>query len=381
MIQIPREPVVTEYLHAKAASARIPLSGTFELTPVCNMACKMCYVRMTARQQQAIAPLRSAEEWLELARQAKEQGLLYILLTGGEPLMHPEFRQILTGLQKMGFILSINSNGTLIDEKVVQWMIQCPPSKINITLYGASNETYQRLCGDPNGFTKVMRGIRLLRQAGITVKLNCSITPYNASDLEQIIAFAKQEQLVLQATSYMFPPLRRDPSQIGHNDRFSPEDAAYYAAKSEALLMGTDRFLAMYEPEMPHLPGETEEMCDLPGEKLRCRAGKCSFWVTWEGEMMPCGMIPGKGDNNAFSIGFLPAWKRAVEQADSIRLPAKCAGCPQKDVCRACAAMVLTESGCYDVAPAYRCQMTRAYPAQRQKLREELISLKKENGQ
>lgn len=80
MIAIPVEPPITEYLHAKAARQGIPLSGTFELTPLCNMNCRMCYVRMSREQQEAIRPLRTAAQWLELGRQAKEQGLLYLLL-------------------------------------------------------------------------------------------------------------------------------------------------------------------------------------------------------------------------------------------------------------------------------------------------------------
>lgn len=87
MIAIPVEPPITEYLHAKAARQGIPLSGTFELTPLCNMNCRMCYVRMSREQQEAIRPLRTAAQWLELGRQAKEQGLLYLLLTGGEPFL------------------------------------------------------------------------------------------------------------------------------------------------------------------------------------------------------------------------------------------------------------------------------------------------------
>ncbi|MBQ5711622.1 MAG: radical SAM protein, partial [Oscillospiraceae bacterium] len=59
----------------------VPLSGTFELTPCCNMSCKMCYVRMTKAQQEAQAPLRTAEEWVALGRAAKEKGMLYLLLT------------------------------------------------------------------------------------------------------------------------------------------------------------------------------------------------------------------------------------------------------------------------------------------------------------
>ena len=77
MITIPIEPKLTEYLHNKAAWAGIPLNGTFELTPCCNMACKMCYVRMTKQQQEEIAPLRTAKEWLSLAEEAKQQGRVF----------------------------------------------------------------------------------------------------------------------------------------------------------------------------------------------------------------------------------------------------------------------------------------------------------------
>ena len=243
MIQIPVEPQITEFLHSKASRLGIPLSGTFELTPCCNMACKMCYVRMTRSEQEAIRPLRSAAEWIELGRQAKEQGMLYLLLTGGEPFLRPDFREILQGLHRQGLIISINSNGTLIDEETVAWLKQSPPTRINITLYGGSDATYDRLCGNPRGFTQVTRAIELLQEAGISIKLNCSLTPHNAEDLEAIFAFAREHHLLVQATSYMFPPVRRDAGMVGMNERFTPEEAAYQAARIVCQLNGEDAFL------------------------------------------------------------------------------------------------------------------------------------------
>lgn len=377
MIAIPVEPPITEYLHAKAARLRIPLSGTFELTPLCNMNCRMCYVRMSREQQEAVHPLRTSAEWLELGRQAREQGLLYLLLTGGEPFLRPDFREILGGLHQMGLLISVNSNGTLIDESVVRWLKETPPVRINITLYGASDETYRRLCRNPQGFTQVARAIHLLREAGMTVKLNCSLTPYNAADLEGIFDFAKKEGLVVQATSYMFPPLRRDPSQVGCNDRFTPEEAAYYAARIESLLNGEEAFLErMKSQSWAGFCAEPGEDCGtLEGEGIRCRAGKCSFWVTWEGRLLPCGMLPDRGAD-VFQVGFAEAWRQAAESAAGIRLPGKCAGCSLRDQCRACAAMVRTESGDYQTAPDYRCRMTHAYPSACRQLEEEILNRK-----
>lgn len=370
------EPMITEYLHKKAAKLGIPLNGTFELTPLCNMNCRMCYVRMSREQQEAISPLRTAEEWLELGRTARERGMTYLLLTGGEPFLRPDFRQIMQGLHRMGFVLSINSNGTMIDEETVEWLKETPPCRINITLYGASDETYSRLCRNPRGFTEVTRAIRLLKEAGILVKLNCSVTPYNSEDVEQIFQFAEREHLVVQATSYMFPPLRRDITKVGWNDRFSPDESARQEAWISVYQNGREAFLKhMESEEMSALSGDIEEDCTaveeetyksgLPeekeGDRIRCRAGKCSFWVTWDGRLLPCGMLPGENALNVFDAGFDSAWERAKAEAAAIRLPARCSGCSLKDKCRACAAMVYTESGNYRDVPLYRCRMAHAY--------------------
>ena len=364
------EPRITEYLYQKAAAAGVPLSGTFELTPVCNMDCKMCYVRLSRQQQESIGPLKTAEQWLELGKRAKEAGMLYLLLTGGEVFLHPQFRQILEGLHRMGLLISINTNGTMIDEEVVAWMKNCPPVRVNISLYGMSDKTYSRLCGNPKGFTQTLRGIRLLQEAGISVKLNCSLTPENAPFLADMIAFAKEQNLPIQVAEYMFPPVRKDPTAIGDNFRLTPEDAAWYAAYGEYLLLGKERFLERGCRMESLACGD--ENCGGTGDVMRCRAGRCSFWITWQGHMMPCGMFPAGDCSNVFEEDFVQVWTSVKKQVEQIRLPAACADCAGKSFCHACGAMVLSESGCFDKVPQYRCRMTQAYPSQWERVKEEI---------
>ncbi len=365
----PVVPAVTEYLYRKASAEGVPISGTFELLPVCNMDCKMCYVRMSPQDQEAAGPLAGAESWLALAREAKEAGMLYLLLTGGEPFLHPQLRDILEGLHKMGFVITMNSNGTMIDESVITWLKDCPPVRINISLYGASDETYAQLCGNPKGYTQTVKAIRLLQEAGISVKLNCSLTPYNAKDLPEMVEFAKQNDLILQVATYMFPPVRKDGSLTGTNDRFSSEDAAYYMAYADYLTLGKERFLAQ-EGQIPEVL-EPEEDCK--GDGVRCRAGKCSFWITWQGRMMPCGMFPDQHAPNVFEMPFLNVWQAVKESVCNIQLPAQCSACNIKDICHACAAMVATESGCFNKVPQYRCDMMRAFKAQWKRVKEEML--------
>ncbi len=130
------EPRLSSYLHAKACRDGTPLAGNFEITPRCNFNCRMCYVHLTEEQQRARGSELSADEWLAIAEKARAQGMLFLLLTGGEPLMRQDLRYLLTELKKMGLLISINSNGSLINDEWLEFFRREPPFRFNITLYG-----------------------------------------------------------------------------------------------------------------------------------------------------------------------------------------------------------------------------------------------------
>lgn len=142
---------IKQVLSARAALQTVPISGAFELTPRCNFRCKMCYIRMTPQQMTAIGRERTALEWLEMGRQARDAGLLFLLLTGGEPFLRPDFEEIYTGLTKMGLSISINTNGSLLDDGLRALFRRLPPAMVNVTVYGASAAGYETLCGDGAG--------------------------------------------------------------------------------------------------------------------------------------------------------------------------------------------------------------------------------------
>ena len=360
------EAQLTQYLFTKASQKKIPLSGTFELSPVCNFSCRMCYVRMTPSQVAAHSrPAMTLERWLALAEQARASGMLYLLLTGGEPFLWPDFWPLYERLTEMGFVLSINTNGSLIDEATIARLRARPPTRLNITLYGAGNDTYRSLCRADGVFTRVDRAIMGLREAGLMVKLNCSLTPQNAGDLEAMVRYAEQRGLILEVNTYMFPPLRRDPSQVGRNERFTPEEAARYHMERYRLMYGEetyDRYLHSVLRGIADPPGLDESCVDLVDGKIRCRAGKAAFWVTWDGWLTPCGMMTEPRVDLA-EQPFDRAWKTLTEQSERMRLSGVCGQCPDRDLCHSCAAMAQAETGSPGGIPLYLCRMVEAMKA------------------
>ena len=353
---------LTDWLYTKASKRRIPLNGTFELSPVCNFSCRMCYVRKTQKEvQESPRKILSLEDWLTIAREAREAGMLYLLLTGGEPLLWPHFWTLYDALIDMGFLISINTNGSLIDSEAISHFKRKPPQKISVTLYGASDETYKQLCGVGGVFSRVDKAICGLAEAGITVKLNCSLIPDNAMDLDKILDYAQQHSITLAATTYMFPPVRRDPSMVGKNSRFTPEDAAAYLMH----YIKRDRGEAAYQFYIQRIldgfidpPGLDEGCIDPVDGHIRCRAGSDAFWITWDGWMTPCGLMSEpKADLKTQS--FQDAWNMLTDASAKLRLSGVCETCGNRNICHPCAAIAYAETGTAEGIPTYKCRITQ----------------------
>lgn len=356
------EPKLTSYLFAKASRNHVPICGTFELSPVCNFDCKMCYVHMTPQQVKDTGrKMMEYDDWITLAKQAKDEGMLYLLLTGGEPFLYPDFRKLFEELSKMGFVISINSNGSLIDENTVEWLKTNTPMRINITLYGASNETYYQLTGDKYGFDKVAKAIDRLKEAHIPVKLNCSLTPYNVKDLEKMIEFAKERNLIIEVATYMFPAIRRSKNNIGKNNRFTAKEMAHYSLKTYKLQYGNDAFIKYVKDVLEGIvPCINEECLEVTAEgNVRCRAGKAMFWATWDGRILPCGMMV-TPEVSLNGRTFHEAWKKIVKKTSEIKLSGTCSNCKNQNICHVCAAMTYAETGDFKKTPKYLCQLVNA---------------------
>ena len=354
-------PKIQDRIYEKAAHARIPIMCSFELLPVCNLSCKMCYVRKSMDHVRANGGLKNADWWLELARAGAEQGLLYPLLTGGEPFLHPEFDRILAGMLDMGLQVSINTNGTLIDRKWAEFLSIHRPTRINLTLYGASEEAYRALCGSGDAYRRVVEAVALLKEYRIPLKFNASITPENVADLPAMIAFAKAQECPIQVATYMFPPLRRDSSLVGQNDRLSPEDAALARATADLLQNEPAWFVtqAMRFREFIPLEKKPWEM-GLPREEaMRCRAGLCSLWVDWQGNFSNCGMYPSVSVPDTLP-SFREKWEQVVSDTAQVRFTAACFGCPNRPLCHPCIAMIHNECGSHEGRPEYMCRMNEA---------------------
>lgn len=361
---------IEQELFRKAAADGRAIYGNFELTPLCNCHCDMCFVTLSRVEMESKGRLLTAQEWINIARDAAQEGVLFVQLTGGEPLLHDGFRDIYAELKHLGIVITINTNGTLIDESWADFFAENPPRRLNITLYGASNETYEILCHIKNGFDKTLRAIRLLRERGVAVKLNSTVVRKNAADRLRLIDVARSLGVPIDTETYIMPGSRERQNGFCQESRLEAEDAAQAmidVIEKDAGTMGLARYF-MQTALLSHSECEGEWHREVPHKDasgrlpMRCNGGRCAFIVNWQGQLRPCIMM------NVPSVsiirnGFAAAWETIKRETARIRVAAECSGCPLVEVCKVCPAASLLESGSLDMRPEYLCRYTRRQEA------------------
>jgi len=360
-------------LYVWAQNTLSPIYGVLELTPLCNMNCDMCYVRLSKKEMASKGEMLSLDKWLMLAKEMKEAGVLFILLTGGEPLLYPHFRELYLALLNMGMVITVNTNGTLMDEKWIDFFSQHKPRRINITLYGKDKQEYTNLCHYPDGFEKTIWTIKKLKERNVAVKINCSLTKINVNSYESILDIAKKLEVPVFMDTYMTPAVRERDKHFDFNVRLDPKIAAKTRVKVLRREMGDEVFIASAKLNIDLVKNTSIGKEIKSG--MKCKAGKCSYMINWRGDMTPC-VIMNSPSVSVLKIGFYQAWKMIVEQTNQIFMSEKCSQCSFRKVCNVCPSYSLLEEGAYDRAPQYLCKYTE-YTIQY--FKEELEKMEKEN--
>ena len=316
---------VEEFLYLKARVKGIPLAGSFELTPLCNLDCKMCYVHLSHGQVKK-EQLVSTEQWIDIIRQAADAGMMYADITGGECLTHPGFKEIYKYMYSRGIRIAILSNGALINEEIVSLFQQYKPALVQVSLYGSNGEAYKKVTGH-DVFDSVVRAIRLLKEA--KVKLRIAITPsiFMDEDKENILKFVRSLD-VDYALGTVSLPARPETGR---------EVSTIAVANSVYIDMRRDD-----EAYRRKLPVQEVKRYDItvPGLRNRgipCGAGHCSFHINWKAEMMPC--VPFYTVNKSIAqYGYMGAWKEMRKEMEAFRQPAECVDCEHAKLCMTCPA-------------------------------------------
>lgn len=347
----------------------IPASGFFELTSRCNFHCKMCYICTTPEDKSFLENEMTASQWISIGEQARDAGLVFLTLTGGEIFLRKDFFEIYEAYSEMGFNIVLFTNGSLITPDKVKKIARKPPSKISITLYGASPETYGRVTGHPEGFENTLSAVRALLTENIKVELKTTVIKDNYEEFRAISNIAENLGVHLGIVNYI-GPRREGCGTDPENNRLDPVVLAKYEKmileynreKREATKNETKSIASIDNDVMTDIPDDLDKdvLLKLNSQSaFRCSATKCAFWLTWDGRLTPCGLL-----NEPFAdvkkIGFVSAWESLREAGTHVPACRECKDCNYRIQCIACPARLKVETGSFIKPAPYLCELAKA---------------------
>jgi len=337
----------SERFHQFATSSNIPISGGLEITQRCHLRCLHCYID---NQPVSCGNELSTKEACSLLDEMAKQGCLWLLITGGEPLLREDFSEIYLYAKNLGMIVTIFTSATNLSKKHADLFAKYPPFLVEATLHGVEEATFDGISRVPGSFKGFIRGIALLRELNVSFHLKMIVMKQNVYEVEA----ARRLAIDLGAGDFRFDPMIN--ADFLHSSKaFDLRLSVDEAVKLDLLEPYKTRWQKIFQAAIT----EQEKKPFLNGLLFPCRAGRSSFSISSDGQLLPCILI--RSPSYDLKKGsFIDAWQRLNYYTTSVRMREDnpCFNCPTK-TCSKCPAWGYLEHGSPDVKSGFACNLQK----------------------
>lgn len=322
-------PIGTFYEHHA-----LPNSLHIDLTNACTERCIHCYI---ADYRPRFLPL---ELGLRVLREFREAGGLTVIFSGGECMLHPQFRDFIRYAKRLNLNFIVMSNLTRCDAEMVVFLAEVQPQFVNVSLYSMKAEEHDNITTIPGSWQKTMRAILALEAAGVPVRLATPIMQANRHALPELREFAKAHRMHLIPDCDIF-------GQVDHD--CSNQSCALSPEETECVWC-EHRDLFYKAPASPERCAPEAKVCDI---------GKQSINLNAEGIYYPCDGCHGIVLGNAHEQSFAEVWNGEKIQALRVLKNkdfGECAHCENRPWCKVCPTRNFNETANMFTHTEARCQ-------------------------
>jgi radical SAM protein with 4Fe4S-binding SPASM domain len=316
-------------VHHRIIGQRVPICGSIEVTRRCPSKCVHCYNKLPMNDQEARGSELTYEEHCRILDEITEAGCLWLLYTGGEIFARNDFLDIYTYAKQKGLLITLFTNGTLITPAIADYLAEWCPFSIEITLYGRTKETYERVTGIPGSYELCMRAIQLLKERGLPLKLKTMAITFNKHEIWDMKRFVEEELgLEFRFDAMINPCIDCSPRPLAV--RLSPREVVDLDLKDPKRVAEWRTFAEKFNG-----PVHTLEHLD---ELYACGAGVNSFAIDPYGKLRICVLSRDAYDLRRGS--FVEGWERFILdlRRKKISRQTKCLNCEIKAMCGMCPA-------------------------------------------
>lgn len=326
-------------VHQNVYEKRIPIVGALELTWRCNLRCIHCYLSSPKSTSEL-----STDEYIRIIDQLAEAGTMWLLITGGEPLLRADFKEIYLHIKKRGIFPTLFTNATFITPELAAFLAEWRPFSVEVSLYGATRKTYEKITGIPGAYDRCLRGIKLLTRHGIKPQLKTMVMQENIHELKQMHDLAAGLDLGFRFDALLNPTLGGGLEPTEH--RLDPEVVVELDKRYRDRAAGWAEFLEKF--------GQAK-----PSQTLfSCGAGINNFHIDPEGRLCAC--LLARGEHYDLRHGsFQDGWDGPIREFRMRRAPKlyACGSCTLRSLCGRCPGWAALETGKPEGSVDYLCRV------------------------
>lgn len=193
----------SDKLHSLTYSKKIPLICLFELTRRCNLRCLHCYLDKDTAEDTGMREL-TTDEIKNILKQLANSGSLYLTFTGGEIFTRNDIIELVKFARKLKFDLKLFTNGTLVNENIVQKLSSCGLTGIEISLYGRK-QIHNLITGEPTSFDKTINTIKLFIRYKTSVTIKSPLMQINFNEYGWLREFSDRLKVRLKLDPAISP--------------------------------------------------------------------------------------------------------------------------------------------------------------------------------
>lgn len=323
-----RKSIVFAYLGDQAKAKERPIVASFELTPLCNFDCKMCYIHLSKTQIEPHS-LLSVDQWKHIIDMSIDAGIMAADLTGGECLTYPGFKEIYLHLWERGIQPCVLTNGSLLNDSYVDFFAHHPPQIIQISVYGSNEDAYHEVTGH-HAFHDVMSGIQRLQAARLPVHLVITPNRYMENDADHLLNHLRSLGIPYSIGGVSLPAR---PDTNRHICEYAMDVHSFAQLQKNEV-----EYQQRQQTDLnPHEFYPLRMSALKNREGAPCGAAHNHFHVNWKGEMTPCISFYSV-TSSLLESDFETAWNDIRNKMKQYCTPVECLECQYHKFCSSCPA-------------------------------------------
>ncbi len=307
-----------------------------ELTKKCNLSCRHCYNVKEKKQELTLRDFRN------IFSQLASEGVLFLTFSGGEPFLRKDIQEITTLAREMNFAVRFFTNGTLIDEKMADFLKEANVLEVGVSLYGTS-EVHDYITRVKGSFKKSIKALELLGERNVSTVIKFTLMKVNVNELKKVKELAIKLGAEFHFGYVVTPKINGSKEPL--NLRVTPMQIKFLIESGEIPLPSPSKV-------------KPKKCVDSP----LCSAGRDMFAITAYGDLIPCVTIP-KKCGNLREKSFSEVW--SSDELERLRKKRKkdliaCSSCVLNFVCSRCPGLALLEEGDLLSLTKFSCEVAEA---------------------